>query len=120
MAGRLTLDEITGDLQTSIIGGITGAVAGRVSEQIADQILKVTSIQGESIGELGLILAIRSLVSSVTFVGLAHLMPETTDNVYFSFVYFTADTALTTAAINFADMVQILAMKWALQNKGSL
>ena len=90
------------DIQTSILGGVTAAALGVVSEKAADSVIKMIGLdedKKDTTLNAVLELVLRSVVSSVLFVGASRVMPETSANVYFGYVYFLSDTQLTQAAI---------------------
>lgn len=107
------ISEVALDMQTTLTSSLVGAVAGRASQKVADAVVSLVGLDdaGQSLGAAGSELLLRGFVSSFVYAVIATTFPETTNNVYFSFVYFTADRKLTGKAIEFADAVEDLVVQ---------
>lgn len=87
------------DAQTSITS-LGGAAAGAAGEQLSNWIIRRTGIdQSEGLGQTGLQFVVRSLVASTTFGLAARYMPETSENVFFSIVFFAASPSMVKDAV---------------------
>lgn len=109
----LSIGEVVGDMQTTLTSSLLGAAAGRMSQKVADAVCAAIGLSdaGSSVGAAGSELLVRGFISSALYAVAASTFPETANNVYFSFVYFTADGKLTRQAVAFADELEHLIMQ---------
>ena len=89
------LDSVTVDAQTSITA-LVGAVAGAASSRVGGYIIHKGDIggQGSGLGGLGLQFITHAVVASVGFGIAARVAPATSQNVFFSILFFASDGAL--------------------------
>lgn len=97
--------EVFADMQTSITAGIAGGVAGILSTKLSSLIEEEAKIGGSDLGDLTLRFVIDALGSSIVYMAVARLAPETSANTYFSYIYFLADSGLTTTTLELANKI---------------
>jgi len=96
------VSQAFGDAQTTI-GCLAGGVAGATSDLLGSMLVgKVAPQATPGIGTLGLEFCARAVISAGVF-GIAHsYMPETSSNVFFTFLYFTCDRGLLSTGVGLA------------------
>lgn len=89
------LSEIVGDTQTtitSLAGGIGGVTANAISDRLRSAL--TGGFLSYSLGSAGLEFVGRAIVSATVFAGLRAAMPQTSENVFFTFLFFYCDQGL--------------------------
>jgi len=87
------------DAQTSITS-LGGAVAGAAGEQLGNYIIHRTGLgKSDGLGQTGLRFVVRSIVASASFGFVARYMPATSENVFFSIVFFAASPSMVSDAV---------------------
>lgn len=86
----LSLQSIGVDVQTAVVS-LGGSVAGAAANQAATWLIRTVGIPTQGLGGLGLVFVTRAAVSSVGFALAAYAMPETSQNVLFTLLFFTAE-----------------------------
>lgn len=87
---------------TSLGAGIGGATSTYIGNQL---VALVGPVGNANLGTVGLEFCARSVVSAAVFGALTSLMPETSQNVFFSILYFAADTGLVSTALAVSNQV---------------
>ena len=99
------LSETMEDAQTSITS-LAGAIAGSVSDKLGRYVIRTVGIsQSHSLGDVGLRFVVRALVSSAVYAATVRTMPESSQNILFTLLYFGADSDLTQDAITIGRLV---------------
>lgn len=87
------------DVQTSITS-LGGAIAGYSAEQLSNYVIHKSRLnQSEGLGQIGLRFAVRSLIASTAFGIAARYMPKTSENIFFSIVFFAANPSMVKDAV---------------------
>jgi hypothetical protein len=82
------------DVQTALTS-LGGAIAGTASSELGSFLVKTAGLSGDkTLGDKGLEFVIRAAVSSMMFGISSNYMPETSQNVLFTFIYFASDAKL--------------------------
>ena len=97
-----SIHQAFGDAQTTI-GCLAGGVAGASSDAIGTMLIsRVAPASSPGIGALGLEFCARAVVSAAVFGAVHNYMPETSGNVFFTFLYFTCDRGLLSSGVGLA------------------
>lgn len=91
------LSEIFGDAQTtitSLAGGIGGVTANAISDRLRLAIQGPLLVLNPGLGTAGLEFVGRAIVSASVFAALRACMPQTSENVFFTFLFFYCDQGL--------------------------
>ena len=95
----MSLQQAFGDAQTTI-ACLAAGVAGATSDAISTAVVGAVAQPSQGVGAVGLEFAFRAMVSAGVF-GLVHsYMPETSNNIFFSILYFATDRGLINNAIS--------------------
>ncbi len=96
--------DLAADIKTTITAGFSGSLAGVVSNTLSQFILKTTGgDQGSGAGAVGIRFLVQATVAASTFALVASYMPETTDNVLFSFAFFSSNAGLISSSRTLAN-----------------
>jgi hypothetical protein len=88
------IKEAFQDAQTSITS-LSAAGAGALSEKVGSMLIARSGIAKDSgIGQIGLQFAVRALVASASFGAVSSFMPATSENIFFSILFFAANPSL--------------------------
>ena len=98
--------EIIGDAQTTITSGLLAGFGGRISGIISAYLNKMVGLeQPNELGSDLLVFAVDAISSSLVYYAIARYAPQTASNVYFSYIFFSADEALTNSTMRVVDRV---------------
>lgn len=94
------------DVQTTVTS-LGAAFAGVAAERGSAYIIRALGGRaiGTSMGAVGLNFIARAAVSSVAFAAASSLMPETSDNVFFTILFFACNPSLVGDARTLANIV---------------
>lgn len=92
------------DTQTTVTS-LGGAVAGAASERLGSALVAGFPRVAPGIGSVGLEFIGRAAVASVAFSAAASLMPETSQNVFFSIIFFACNPSLIANGRDFANSI---------------
>lgn len=82
------------DAQTAITS-LGGAVAGAAAERIGNSLIDLAGLHSQkSLGDTGMRFIVRALASSAVYSVAVTAMPETSENLMFSLLYFGANSSL--------------------------
>lgn len=93
--------DVFGDAQTTITS-LAAGIGGVASSALGDFIVRRLGNDMRSsggIGAIGLEFAGRAVISSAVFAGLHWMMPRTSENVFFSILFFAANRGLMGTAL---------------------
>jgi len=99
MSGAIV--DVFGDAQTtitSLAAGIGGVASSALGDFIVSRLGNDLRSNG-GIGAIGLEFAGRAVISSAVFAGLHWMMPRTSENVFFSILFFAANRGLMGTAL---------------------
>jgi hypothetical protein len=99
---------------TSLAAGVGGVTASAIGDWI---VLKVDPGSAGGVGALGLQFIGRSVISAGVFIGLSSLMPNTSQNVFFSILFFAGNTGLMGSALALSNAA-VNAVKKLLDGSG--
>lgn len=91
------------DTQTTVTS-LGGALAGVAAERVGTMVLAQFPRQ-KSLGNVGLEFVARSVVASVAFSTAASIMPETSQNIFFSIIFFACNSSLISTGKDFANIL---------------
>ncbi len=99
----MNIASVFGDAQTtvtSLVAGVGGALSTRVGTAILNRIESAEpGASRGGVGALGLQFAGRAVISAAAFSVLQGYMPQTSQNIFFSILFFAADTGLMSAGV---------------------
>lgn len=99
------IQSVVGDAQTGITS-LGGAVAGSAADRLGDALITMTGLGGQqSLGDIGLSFIVRTLGSAAVYGAAVGLMPETSENILFTILYFRANKHLVNDAVLIGDAV---------------
>ena len=97
--------QIVDDAQTGITS-LGSAIAGSASNELGSMLIRAAGIgSGQSLGDVGVRFVVRALVSSAAFSAAATLMPASSNNVFFSIVFFAANDMLVRDAVAIGNII---------------
>jgi hypothetical protein len=100
------LSQVIGDAKTSVTS-LGGAIGGVASDKIANMVLAQVGLGNNKagLGDVGLRFIIRAATTSLVFGGMSYLLPETSENIFFSIVFFAGNRALVSDAVLFGQIL---------------
>lgn len=100
------MSQVIDDAQTAVTS-LGGAIAGVVSDKIANYVIPQVGLGGSTmgLGDVGLRFIVRAATTSVVFGGVAYLLPNSAENIFFSIVFFAGNRALVRDAVTFGDLL---------------
>lgn len=122
------LTESFRDAQTSV-SSLSAAIAGSAADRIAQMIISQSGLAStQGAGQTGLKFIIRALVSSASFGLTARFLPGTSENIFFSVLFFAANPGLIqdgvllgrTAVDALSGMTQMQYAPGPMRSKGPL
>ena len=94
----MSLQQAFGDAQTTI-ASLAAGIGGVASDSLASFAIAQVGAQSQGVGALGLEFCFRAVVSAGCFGLLHSQMPETSNNIFFSILYFAGDRGLMMSAV---------------------
>lgn len=99
------VSQVVGDAQTGITS-LGGAIAGSAADRLGDTVVGMAGLGGQgSLGDVGLSFIVRTLASSAVYGAAVALMPETSENILFTLLYFQANRKLVSEGLTIANAV---------------
>lgn len=95
------------DTQTTVTS-LGAAIAGVLSERVGNVLVRsmpTVSNPSVGLGNIGLSFIARSIAASVSFSAAAALMPETSQNIFFSIIFFACNPSLVSNGRDFANVL---------------
>lgn len=100
------LSTVIDDGKTAITS-LGGAIGGVASDKLANYLIAQTGlgVGKGGLGDVGLRFIVRAATTSVVFGGMAYLLPNTAENIFFSIVFFAGNRALVSDAVLFGNIL---------------
>lgn len=107
----LSAQLIAADVSTTITS-LAAGVAGTISNNIGSYLIKTAGgSSNPNFGERGVQFVVRATVTSIVFGAVASYMPQTSQNVFFSLLFFNTNAALMVDAMSLSGQVVMAASK---------
>lgn len=113
------LANVLGDAQTTVTS-LAAGVGGVASSALGDKLVSLAGADARNggIGAIGLEFVGRAVISSAVFAGLAYLMPRTSENVFFSILFFAGNRGLMGSALTLSGATIGAFQRMNLPSKG--
>lgn len=95
----MNVSSVAQDAQTTITSLMAG-IGGAVSSELGDMMVSQFMDRKPALGQVGIEFCGRAVISAGTFALVSSMMPETSQNIFFSILFFAADQGLVRSAVS--------------------